>query len=149
MPTTVKKRPNGSKRVQFATGDKSRVEQHHRDEVNINTIMRKMHAQGVLPHFKNGGTFGDFSSVTDFQDCKNRIIAANNDFMRLPSELRFKFDNDPGLLVEWLQDPDNASEARDMGLIPPVGYKPPSEEKTSQEAAQAPEKQDKPSDVSA
>jgi len=126
IPTTIKRstreRKNGSRRVSDSTGTESRVEQQHADECNINTIMRKMHAQGVLPHFKTGGNFGDFTSFDDFHSMQNRIADAQTDFMRLPSELRYKFGNDPGKLVQFLENPENRAECVDMGLIAPDDY---------------------------
>ena len=143
MPTIAKKRANGSKRVQMDTGTKSKVEQQHKNQCDINTIMHKMHAQGILPHFRNGGNFGDFTTLDDFHTCKNRILAANNDFMALPSQLRAKFKNDPGNLLDFLQDPENRSEAQEMGLIAPEGYKAPPEEKTPQKGSQEPTEEPK------
>jgi len=116
---------------------KSRVEQQHRDECNINTIMRKMHAQGILPHFKQGGNFGDFTSYTHFHDMQNRIADAHEDFMRLPSELRYKFDNDPGKLVQFLENPENLSECRRLGLIAPEGHNTPEGKNSAQESSEA------------
>jgi len=134
--TTVRK--NGSRRVSDSTGKESRVEPQHREECNINTIMRKMHAQGILPHFKSGGNFGDFTAYSDFHDCHNRILAAEADFMAMPSELRYKFDNDPGKLLDFLHDPANRAECVEMGLIAPDGYKPEKAPNSKQEASQAP-----------
>jgi len=113
------------KRVQLDTGDKTPVEQQHREQVNINTIMRKMHAQGVLPPFQTGATYGDFSNADDYQSCQNRIIKAKDDFMALPSELRTKFNNDPGQLITFLENPANLEACREMGLIAPKNYQPP------------------------
>ena len=122
LKRTITKRPNGRIRVSDNTGTKSRVEPQHGEECNINTIMRKMHAQGILPHFKTGGNFGNFTEMDDFHTCQNRIIAANNDFMALPSELRSKFQNDPGQLLDFLSDENNRAEAIEMGLIAPPGH---------------------------
>lgn len=81
-----------------------------------------MHAQGVLPHFKTGGNFGNFTSYDDFHTMRNRICDAKEDFMRLPAELRDRFNNDPGELVQFLEDPDNREECQEMGLIAPPGH---------------------------
>jgi len=110
------------RRVQTPVGTRTKTEQQHENECNINTIMRKMHAQGIIPHYETGGNFGDFTSIDDFQTAQNRIIAANNDFMALPAELRAKFDNDPGQLLQFLENPDNREACQEMGLLAPPGH---------------------------
>ena len=144
--TTVRK--NGRRRVSDSTGTESRVEPQHANETNINTIMRKMHAQGVLPHFKTGGNFGNFELAEDFHTAQNRIIAAQDDFMRLPSELRSKFDNDPGKLIDFLSNCENRAEAVDMGLIAPDGYVVEPNQKTPEPPAQEPVGDKKPDGAS-
>jgi len=138
LTRTYEPRPKGRRRVMDSTGTKSRVEPQHGEECNINTIMRKMHAQGILPHFKTGGNFGNFTDLDDFHTCKNRIIAAQNDFMALPAELRSQFDNDPGKLLDFLSDESNRSEAVEMGLVAPSGHliEPPNT--SAQERAEGP-----------
>ena len=62
--------------------------------------------------------YGDFTNIEDFHNANNRIIQAREDFLALPSEIREQFDNDPGQLVEFINDPDNIEEAQEMGLLP-------------------------------
>lgn len=119
MTTKVTKRKDGTVRVSYECDSESKVEQQHQNDADINTIMRKLHSQGVLPYYKNGGDFGDFTSVEDFHEAQNKIAQARLDFMALPAVLRQKFNNDPGELIQFLDNPDNLAEAREMGLVSP------------------------------
>jgi len=117
MQTITTKRKNGSRRVQRKLNQKSRVEQSHRSIVNINSIVARYKKTGYLPDPNVKPTYGDFTQFTDFHDCKNRIQKAHADFLNLSSEIRKRFKNDPGLLIEFLNDPRNRSEAIELGLI--------------------------------
>ena len=117
METIITKRKNGSRRVQRKLDQKSKVEQSHRSIVNINSIVARYKQTGYLPDPNVKPTYGDFTKFTDFHDCKNRIQKAHADFLNLSSEIRKRFKNDPGLLIEFLNDPSNRSEAIELGLI--------------------------------
>jgi len=119
MTRSIPDRTNKYRRVQTPVNPESLTEQQHGEACNINTIMRKLRTQGELPHFSNGGNFGDFTTYDDYHTMKNRILQANEDFMALPSELRHRFHNDPGNLLTFLEDPGNRAEAIVLGLIAP------------------------------
>jgi len=143
MTRSIKPRPDGSRRVLQSTGTESRVEPQHRDACNINTIMRKLHSQGVIPHFRTGGNFGNFTGYDDYHAMRTRICDAQDDFHRLPAELRKQFDNDPGKLLEFLDDPENRQAAQEMGLIgpdKPQDPKEPTEVQPSYPEMEAPQK---------
>jgi len=122
----IKKRKNGSRRVCFVTDPDSVVEKHHKNEVDINSIMKKYRITGFLESNASEGQYGDFTDATDFHTMKNRIIEAESDFARLPAHLRTRFNNDPGQLLSFLDDPQNLSEAQELGLCPkPIPDTPP------------------------
>ena len=49
---------------------------------------------------------------------------ARESFAMLPSSIRKRFDNDPGLLLAFLDDENNREEAFSLGLIPQNGSTP-------------------------
>ena len=59
----------------------------------------------------------DFSDVSDFTEMQNRVADAISGFEKLPSETRAFFEHKPENLVEFMNNPDNAQDAIDMGLI--------------------------------
>jgi phage internal scaffolding protein len=124
MALVEKKRENGTLRVQSVPEGKSRTEQSHQKAVNINTIVAKAR-KGIPPRVNNGtGVYGDFSSGIDFHEMQNRITDAMLDFMSLPATTRAKFDNDPGKLLDFIANPANAEEARELRLLPEDGGRP-------------------------
>lgn len=105
----------------------SLTEQAHLNDADVNTIIARHRKTGQVPIFTGKQpTYGDFSGVVDFQDSLNRIAQAEQDFMSLPSKIRNKFKNDPGQLIEFVNDPANEQECYELGLIPyPDDYVPP------------------------
>jgi phage internal scaffolding protein len=47
----------------------------------------------------------------------NRVFAAQDEFDRLPAQIRARFDNDPANLIEFLENSDNRPEAEALGLV--------------------------------
>lgn len=75
------------------------VQQHFKDEVDINTIVRRFGASGQVPQFLPEGMYGDFTDVSDYDDAVGRIERADRAFMALPAVVREKFHNDPSELM--------------------------------------------------
>lgn len=106
----------------------SRTKQNERDRCDIRNIIRRYQQTGQLPlsvHAKNGPMFGEFHELPTYHEMSNIILEARAKFMSLPSALRKDFDNDPGKLIEYLQNPENDEEAVKLGLkVPPPRKKP-------------------------
>ena len=144
MKTKITKRKNGSRRVQFTSDEKTKTEQHHKSEVNINNILERYRRTGTAPMAAGRPMYGDFTNALDFQETKDRIIAANRQFMELPSDIRDMFDNDPGQLLDFVADADNKAEAIEMGLIPKDEPEPKKPENAAPAASEPPETADEP-----
>ena len=107
------------KRVQIKFTQESKTEQSHMAALNVNKIVAKYQKTGLLPNRQGKEPmYGDFTGIEDFHTCQNRIAQAKTDFMSLPSDIRERFHNDPGELVQFINDPDNIEEARELGLLP-------------------------------
>jgi phage internal scaffolding protein len=100
--------------------DATLTQQHFRDECDINNILRQFNVTGLLPENTLSPRYGDFTGISDYQTALNQVIAAEDEFMRLPAELRARFDNDPGNLIEFLENSENKDEAIKLGLVNPV-----------------------------
>lgn len=137
MKKTTKKRPNGSLRVMHGIEGPGRVEQCHRDLVDINSIMAKVKRGHMVPIRTGSPLFGDFTNGTTFHDMNNRILDAQDQFMTLPAAIRQEFQNDPGQLMDFLNNPENLDEAIEMGLLEPS----PADEPTPHESASEPKKE--------
>ena len=96
------------------TTGKSKTHQSERDNADIKNILKK----GIMPPDPNQMTFGDFSNGRDFQQTQDAIAQVKSEFDELPSEVRYRFRNDPGLMLDFLADPNNHEDAVEMGLRP-------------------------------
>lgn len=93
------------------------AKQEFAEECDINCIMRRYERTGLEPSVDAGAVFGDFSDVGDFLEAHNRVAAAREAFMSLPSKVREQFANDPAKLIEFCSNPENAEAARELGLM--------------------------------
>lgn len=111
--------------------DPSMAKQAFKEEADINNIVNQYHKTGVLPQGTRAPTFGDFSSGDDFAECMERLQEAQADFDALPSSVRTEFNNDPGELLLFLEDPENRAEAIELGLVAPDPVAAPEPPKTT------------------
>lgn len=95
----------------------SRTQQHFKKEVDLNRMMEKYQKTGLLPVPVDRKPFyGDFTEVEDFHGLQIKLAAAQAEFMRLPSFIRSRFNNDPHQLLEFLSNASNDAEAVKLGL---------------------------------
>lgn len=97
-----------SRACQVFTGEESIVQQHFRDEVDINNIVRKfgISRDEVSARMANA-MYGDFTGVTGFAEAREFVRGLEERFSYLPPHLRDRFENDPAKLVAWA---DQATE---------------------------------------
>lgn len=108
--------------VSVATGLRCRqnkTRQEFKEEVNINTIVRRFGIDGQLPVGVRMPTYGDFTGVSDYQSAANAMRQAEEAFMELPAHIRARFSNNPQMFVDFCSDEANVAEARSLGLVPP------------------------------
>lgn len=97
------------------------VQQHFRDQCNINKIMERYERTGVMagPQGRGGRPmFGDVSMIGDYQNALQTVSDANEAFESLPAEIRKRFDNNPAALVDFVKNPQNRDEAIELGMLP-------------------------------
>jgi len=111
------------------------------DQTNINKIMKKYHATGMITHLnQKQGQYADLSQIKDYQSSLNTVLQAQASFMTLPSDVRKKFQNDPNALISFLADPKNQDEAIKLGLKNPKPIKNDEQIKTNDEIKTEPKK---------
>lgn len=98
--------------------DESVTQQQFREEVDINTIVKRFGLTGQLPNGVNMPLSGEFTGVTDFHEAMNVVRQAEEAFAMLAPEVRERFGNDPGKVVAFLEDVGNRDEAIKLGMIP-------------------------------
>lgn len=103
----------------FKCTDVSRTVQAHKDEADINNIVKAFGITGKLPQGLRVPTYGDFEGVDDYRSAVELVKEAEANFLKVPAELRAKLGHDPGNFAEWCADPGNLEEMRKLGLAVP------------------------------
>lgn len=99
----------------------ARTQQSFKDECDVNNIMKKFERTGMLEHLNEfQGNYGDFTDVPQsYHDAVNQVLAAQDMFMTIPAKVRAEFQNDPGLFLNFVDDPANADRMVELGLAKP------------------------------
>mgnify|MGYP000175390794 CR=1 FL=1 len=113
--TTIRK-PFSRTRVGITFTGTGRTKQNHKDECDINHIMRKFKKTGVVEHRNENEPQYGFADAITFNEAMNIVITAQTMFDDLPSHLRRKFGNDPSNFLDFVQNPENLQEMRELGL---------------------------------
>lgn len=93
------------------------TEQHHKNECDVNTIIRKYDKTGLISHISRfEASFGNLTGL-DYKEAMDTVVNAQNEFNALPGEIRERFQNTPQKFLEFCENPDNRQEAIELGLI--------------------------------
>ncbi|AZL82702.1 internal scaffolding protein [Apis mellifera associated microvirus 2] len=100
--------------------DPSLTQQHDMADCDINNIVERAARTGFIPNAVGSPFVGDLAiNATDFHEAMNIVVSARQAFSELDAKTRARFGNDPGQLLEFLQDEGNYDEASKLGLVPP------------------------------
>lgn len=108
-----------SRETGLTCDDESLAVQSAKDEADINTIVRRFGLTGELPGDFNMPQSGDFTGVGDYHSAMNLVLAAQEEFLKVPADVRARFNNDPAAFMAFLDDASNKDEARKLGLLRP------------------------------
>lgn len=92
-----------SRKHRIAVPSESIVQQHLGEEVDINTIVRRYGLTTELPFGYAAGVYADFTGVENYHDALELIDYTRQQFHTLPPEVRERFRNDPGIMVQEIQ----------------------------------------------
>lgn len=105
--------------------DPSLAVQSQKEEADINTIVKNFGVTGMVPTNVRAPVFGDFTDIEDYQTAIEAIRAAEESFLKMPADVRKRFENDPQAFVEFCSDERNAEEMKKLGLtLHPVVQEP-------------------------
>lgn len=96
----------------------SMTQQHHKDDTDINVIVRRFGITGQLPQNFKAPLEGDFTNITDYTSAVRLVQEAGDAFAKLPAVQRDRFGNDPAQMLAFLYDGKNREEAIKLGMIP-------------------------------
>lgn len=97
--------------------DESLAIQSAEEESNINTIVRRFGITGELPNQLRMPQSGDFTNLPDFHTAMNLVRQAQEEFLRVPADIRARFGNDPQKFMQFFEDESNRDEAIKLGLV--------------------------------
>ena len=93
------------------------TEQSHRDICDINKVIQRFDKTGVLTHVsKIEARFGDCTGA-DFRAAQDLFLNANKMFEDLPADIKKRFNQNAGELLEFMENEKNRDEAIALGLI--------------------------------
>lgn len=111
-------RPNGSISCTTVNNDPSLTIQSEKDSCDFNLIYAKYVKTGQMTNIRRDSPlWGDFSQITDYHGAVMLAEKADEAFLQLPAAVRARFSNDPGELIDFLNDSNNRAEAIKLGLI--------------------------------
>lgn len=103
-------------RVIHPHSEESKTQQAHKDEANINSILKRWRYGHPVPEEHRNPHYGDFSGVADYHTELNRIQQAHEQFLRLPAEVRKAVHNDVGEFLEKCTTTEGLEELKELGL---------------------------------
>lgn len=97
----------------------SLTKQSMQDETDINKIVNRYQKTGLISFANQHAPQYDFASSQDYKSSMDIIATANSMFEELPSGIRTRFKNDPAAFLDYVQEPSNLPEMRELGLALP------------------------------
>lgn len=96
---------------------KGLTEQSHTEECDINSILHDYTRTGFMRHAKsNAGRYDDVTA-TDFAEAQIAVANVKSMFEALPSQIRKEFNQDASNFLNFVQNPENATELAKRGLL--------------------------------
>jgi phage internal scaffolding protein len=106
------------RRVQVVFTEPSMTKQSLMAECDINRIVERSRASGVVSHLTSKPPmYADVSNVPDYHTALAIVDRANEALASLPAKVRERFGNNAAGLMQFLGDPANRAEAESLGLL--------------------------------
>ncbi|UIB81450.1 internal scaffolding protein [Flyfo microvirus Tbat2_130] len=98
------------------------AQQQFKEDSDINTLVKRFGITGEMPQLDRIPMNDDFVPIMDYHSAANALLSAKQEFMKLPADVRTRFDNDPGKFLDFTSNEANREELGKMGLLKqPVG----------------------------
>lgn len=107
-----------SHRVSAVNNDPSMTKQSFKKESDINNIMSQYEKTGIMTNINTADPQYGFVPDFDFAEAIQLIETARESFLLVDSDIRKRFNNDPVQFTEFVTDPQNTEELRQLGLLP-------------------------------
>lgn len=102
----------------------SMTDQSFKDECDMGKLIDRYNKTGFFynPLAMHGQKprspmFEDFADVPTFQEAQEVIARSQSQFEALPAKVRDFFDNDPALMLAFVNDPKNHDKCVELGIF--------------------------------
>lgn len=102
----------------------SMTDQSFKDECDMGKLIDRYNKTGffynpLVAHQNKPRSpmFEDFSDVPTFQEAQEVIARSQAQFEALPAKVRDYFDNDPALMLAFINDPKNRDKCVELGIF--------------------------------
>lgn len=112
------------------------TQQHMKAECDVNQIVKRFTDTGIITHVSDRAPQYGVATGQSFTEAMYAVKAVEEEFNRLPAEIRSHFKNDPSLYLDAASDPAEQQFLQDSGLIATPTA--PSVENPPQELTEAP-----------
>lgn len=102
------------------TGNEGGAKQSFKEEVDINTIVKRFGLGYEMPEPQYLPGIQDFTNITDFHQAMNLIAQAKEQFEEFPAHIRERFKNNAADWADFCLDEKNRGELAEMGLLTPA-----------------------------
>lgn len=99
--------------------EQDRTVQSDAEDADINKLVSRFGLTVDDPARYDLVPFGQFDGPADYHGTLQAVLDAKAAFAELPAKLRSRFENDPAQLLAFLADPENRTEAAELGLLTP------------------------------
>lgn len=122
--------------------NKSLTKQSMAEETDINQIVARLRKGIPITHLGRGEPrWGDFFHSTDLLEAHIAVTSMQQQFDRLPASTRTRMENDPVVLLQFMENPENRAEAIKLGLFEPDSEEDPNYPPTGKERTVEPKKE--------
>jgi phage internal scaffolding protein len=104
-------------KVITVTGLESKVDQGQKSLTDVKMLLEPAIKRGLLRHATQFEGEMDDLPAQDYQDAMFKVAEANSMFEQLPAKIRNQFENNTANFLEFVQNPENATQLQEMGLL--------------------------------
>lgn len=83
---------------------------------DVNDLVRSFGITGKMPTNVRIPQYGDFTGVGTYQEALEAVKRAENEFLKLPANIRLRFQHNPQAFLEFVSDEKNAQEGEKLGI---------------------------------
>lgn len=103
--------------VVYSSDLPSMTKQEFKNDVNMNSIMKRYRSTGILPVSNAKAVFGDFSKVYDYQTAVQKVMEIDEEFLKLPSHVRERYGNNPDMFMQAISNHQGLQALINEGII--------------------------------